>query len=244
MIFSEEFKIRLEDIGKDNYIKNKGILEIFENIGTHHSDIAGYGPNDIQNVKVSWVLLDWKVQVIKRPKYGQTLKVNTWARTIGGEIKKSYTYRDFEMYDNEKNLCVIGTSKWVLVDITTGKITRIGNNVVDKYNFEDKNVFNVNELDRIKAPEFFTNEIKYKVSRRDIDINGHMHNLYYLDLAYEVLPEEVYQKRPYNNFRIQYKKEVKIGDVIKCKYTFEDNQHIITICSEDNAKIHAIVILQ
>ena len=90
MIFSEEFKIRLEDIGKDNYIKNKGILEIFENIGTHHSDIAGYGPNDIQNVKVSWVLLDWKVQVIKRPKYGQTLKVNTWARTIGGEIKKSY----------------------------------------------------------------------------------------------------------------------------------------------------------
>ena len=83
MIFTEEFKVKLEDIGKQNYIKNKGLLGIFENIGTHHSDIAGYGPNDIEKVKVSWVLLDWKIKVIKRPKYGQTLKVNTWARTIG-----------------------------------------------------------------------------------------------------------------------------------------------------------------
>ena len=33
MIFKEDFKIQLKDIGKENYIKNIGILEIFENIG-------------------------------------------------------------------------------------------------------------------------------------------------------------------------------------------------------------------
>ena len=48
MIFKENFKVLLKDIGKENYIKNIGILEIFENIGTHHSDLAGYGPNDIE----------------------------------------------------------------------------------------------------------------------------------------------------------------------------------------------------
>ena len=30
MIIKEDFKMQLKDIGKDNYIKNRAILEIFE----------------------------------------------------------------------------------------------------------------------------------------------------------------------------------------------------------------------
>lgn len=241
MIFSEKFKIPLKDIGKDNYIKNRAILEIFENIATHHSDLAGYGPNDIESKKVSWILFDWKLKVVKRPRYGEILNVNTWGRFM----KRTYTYRDFEMYDAQNNLCVIGTSKWALVNIETGRISKISEDIAESYKIEEKSVFNVDELDKINIPEQFDSEIKYKVSRRDIDLNGHMHNLYYLDLAYEALPEEVYEKRPFDNIRIQYKKEVKINDIIKCKYTFKDDNHIVTICNgEDENKIHAIIILK
>lgn len=242
MIYREEFKIQSKDIGKGNCIKNRGILEIFENIATHHSDLVGYGPNDIETTHIAWILLDWKLQVIKRPRYGQVLNVNTWGRTIGGSIKKAYTYRDFEIYDEENNLCVIATSKWVVINAETGKLLKIEDDVIKKYEIEDKNVFNIDELDKIKSQEFCSNEIVYKVSRRDIDLNGHMHNLYYLDLAYEVLPEEVYEMRPFDNVRIQYKRELKIGDIVKCKYTFDNNQHIISICDEKD-KIHAVVIL-
>lgn len=240
MIFKEKFKMQLKDIGKENYIKNRAILEIFENIGTYHSDMAGYGPNDIEKTGVSWVLLDWKLQVLKRPKYGQTLNVNTWGRTM----KRSYTYRDFEMYDEQNNLCVIGTSKWVLVNSDTGKITRISEEILKKYQIEEKSVFNIEELDKLNIPETYSSEMNYQVCRRDIDLNGHMHNLYYLDLAYEVLPQNVYEKRPFDSVRIQYKKEVKLGDIIKCRYTFEAGNHIITICSEDETKVHAIIILK
>ena len=216
MIFKEQFTMQLKDIGKENYMKNRAILEIFENIGTHHSDIAGYGPNDIKRTGVTWVLLDWKVQVLKRPKYGEKLNVSTW----GGTMKRTYTYRDFEMYDEENNLCVIGTSKWVLIDIETGKIAKITEEIYEKY------------------------QIEYKVSRRDIDLNGHMHNLYYLDIAYEALPEDVYEKRPFDSFRIQYKKEVKLGDVVKCRYTFKDDEHIVSICNSDGSRVHAIIVLK
>lgn len=240
MKFKEKFTMQLKDIGKDNFIKNRAILEIFENIATHHSDLAGYGPNDILRTGVTWVLLDWKVQVIKRPKYGDKLDVATWGRTM----KKVYTYRDFEMRDETGKLCVIGTSKWVLIDINTGRITRITDEVKEKYEPEEDNVFNVEELDKLKAPEEYSKEMDYTVSRRDIDLNGHMHNLYYLDLAYEVLPEEVYEQRPYDNFRIQYKKEVKYGDKVKCRYTFKDGEHIINICSEDGSLVHAIIVLK
>ena len=46
MIYKEKFKLGLKDIGKNNKIKNRAILECLENIGAYHSDIAGYGAND------------------------------------------------------------------------------------------------------------------------------------------------------------------------------------------------------
>ncbi len=38
MIYKETFKPGLKDIGKDNKIKNKAILEFLENIAAYHSD--------------------------------------------------------------------------------------------------------------------------------------------------------------------------------------------------------------
>lgn len=244
MIFKEKFKIQSKDIGKDNQVKNRGILEILENIATHHSDLVGYGPNNIESTGVSWILLDWKLQVLKRPKYGQMLSVNTWGRTIKGKVKKAYTYRDFEVFDEDGNLCIIATSKWAIVNINTGRLRKIDDEIIQKYEIEDKSVFKDCELDKIKVPQSFENEFIYQVSRRDIDLNGHMHNLYYLDLAYEVLPKAIYEKRPFDSVRIQYKKEVKIGDVLSCRYTFENCEHIISICNDEGENINAIVTLK
>lgn len=237
MIFKEKFKMGLNDIGKDNKIKNISILKILENIGGYHSDIAGYGSNDIATNKLTWILLDWKLKVLNRPKYGQTLDVHTWAR-IGNRF---FTYRDFEIYDENGTLCAIATSKWTLINIEEGKMERITEEVIEKYKTEEKEVFPGEKLDKLQMPEEFLSSINYTVKRKDIDINKHMHNLNYLDLAYEALPEEVYNLRPFDNVRIMYKKEIKYGDTVECKYTREDDKYVVVISSQDNKQLHSII---
>lgn len=239
MIFKEKFKIGLKDIGKDNQIKNRAILEIFENIGSYHSDKVEYGANNIHKTGVTWVLLDWKIKVIKRPKYGETLDVHTWGRNM----VKFYTHRDYEVYNEKGELCIIGTSKWTLIDIEKRKIAKITEEIVNSYEPEEKHVFLEEGLDKIKIPEKFDKEITYKVARRDIDMVGHMHNLYYLDLAYEALPQKVYEQRPFQNVRVSYKKEIMLGDIVVCKYTQEQNEHKIVIENKETGIIHAIIIL-
>ena len=81
---------------------------------------------------------------------------------------------------------------------------------MNRYKIEEKSVFDEKNLDKIKLPDEFLSSIDYEVIRKDIDINRHMHNLYYLDLAYEAMPEEVYEQRPFDNVRINYKKEIKL----------------------------------
>ena len=238
MIFKENFKMGLTDIGKNNEIKNISILKILENIGGYHSDIAGYGSNDIPINKLTWILLDWKLKVLTRPEYGGTLEVHTGAR-VGN---KFFTYRDFEIYDENKNLCAIATSKWTLVNIEEGEMERITEEVIGKYNTEENEVFPGERLDKLQMPDEFISSITYTVKRKDIDINKHMHNLYYLDLAYEALPEDVYNnERPFNDVRIMYKKEIKLGDTVKCKYTKRENKHVVVIQSEDGKFLHSII---
>ena len=248
MIYKEKFKIGLKDVWSKNEVSNVAILEYLEDIGAYHSDSVGYGINTVEQTHLNWILLDWQVKVLKRPKYGMNLEIHTWSR----KVEKFYAYRDFEIYNDKKELCVISTSKLLLINSKTGKISRVEDEMAKKYESENKYVFK-EEIEKIKLPEKFEAEIKYTVQRKDIDVIGHMHNLYYLNLAYEALPEEEYQKRPFDNVRIMYKKEIKLGETVVCKYAKEvekeesENEgkeiekNIIAIESLDGTIIHAII---
>lgn len=238
MIVEQDYRIKLSEIGKENKITNKAILGDLEDVGGIHSNIAGYGILDIPQTKLSWVLLDWKLKIIRRPKYSEKIKIKTWSKNA----IKFYTYRDFEVYDENGQVIAIATSKWVLLDIDKGKIVKISDEVLNKYEPElEKSVFDISEIEKLQEPENYISEVEYTVKKSDIDVNNHMHNLNYLELANEALPEEIYNKQELNNVRINYRKEIKLGETVKCKYSFENNTHIIVIKSKDEKVIHAII---
>ena len=121
MFFEKEVMLGIEDVGKNELITNMAILRILENVASYQSDEIGYGILDIPNNKFSWILLDWKVKVLNRPMYGEKILVKTWGRNP----KRVSTYRDFEIYNSKNEICVIGTSKWAIVNTETKSIERI-----------------------------------------------------------------------------------------------------------------------
>jgi len=238
MILENEYTVKLSEIGKGNKVTNKAILSYLEDIGGIHSNKAGYGVLEIEKTHLSWILLGWKLQVIRRPKYAEKIKIRTWSKGV----IKFYTYRDFEVYDEQGNLIIKASSKWVLVDIEKGKIVRIEPEVIDKYEPEPNNaVFEIDEFEKIKEPDEYKYQSEYTVRRADIDVNNHMHNLNYIEVANEALPEEVYKGAMFNDVRITYKKEIKLGETVKCKYAFREDKHIVVIKSKDEQVLHAVV---
>ena len=121
-------------------------------------------------------------------------------------------------------------------------IARVDKEIKARYESEkEHSVFKDEPLEKLQEPQDYSEMLEYTVSRRDIDLYNHMHNLYYLDLAYEVLPEDVFKQDEFNNVRISYKKEIRLGDTIKCIYKEENNKHIVAIKSKDGKKLHAII---
>lgn len=236
MIFEREYKVGNRDIGKNNKATNKAMLKYLENIACKHSDEVGYGINDREETKSVWILLDWKFKVIERPIYGQNIKVITWSR----KMEKCCAYRDFEIYDENKKLLAIATTKWVLLDADTRKIQRISEEIDKKYKSEPEKYVFEDEIEKIKEPDNIQTSLKLKVRRTDIDINNHVNNLNYLDFAYEILPDEIYNQ-DINNIRITYKHQTKPGETINISYTRKEEKNIVVIKTENNEELHSII---
>lgn len=237
MNFEQKIKTGISDVGKSGRITNKAILTMLENIGAYQSDIAGHGVLDIPKTGFSWIILDWKLRVIKRPMYGEELTVKTWGRNN----KKVHTYRDFEVYNENNELCIIATTKMALINIDTKKFIKLDEQIMKKYRMDEKSVFVETELNKIKTPEEYCSKKEYEITRKYIDYNGHMHNTYYLDLAYEALPDEVYENRPYNNLRINYKNEIKLGDKVSCNYAYLEGKHVIVIKNDFENIVNSVI---
>lgn len=238
MKFEKDFTIGITDIGINNNATNIAVLKYLEDIGCMHSDVVGLGVNDIENTKKSWLLMDWHLKIIKRPKYADKILIKTWARPC----KKNpfCTYRDYEVYLNTEKIA-IATSKWVLFDWAKKRITKITDEINIEYKAEEESVFENQEIEKLKEPSECQYTKLYKVKRFDIDINKHMHNLNYLKLAYEVLPEDVFFSEELQNVRIMYKHQILLDDEVKCCYTKEEDKHIIIIKSKDNSVLHSII---
>lgn len=242
MIVENEYTVKLSEIDKSNKVTNKAILSYLEDVGGKHSNIAGYGILDIPKTHLTWLLLEWKLQVIRRPNYNEKIKVTTWSK----DIVKCYAYRDFEVFDEQENLIIRATSKWVLVNTEKGRIIMVEPELNEKYKPElDKFAFEENgeknDFPKIKVPEQYQYETEYVVRKSDIDVNNHMHNLNYMDLANEALPDEVYKHGELDNVRITYKREIKLGEVVKCKYNLVDGKHFVIVKSSDEKVIHALI---
>lgn len=243
-IFERKCHVGIKDIGSLGLMTNEGFLDLLENTACIHSEVAGYGVNQMEQTHLSWVLLHWKVHILKRVPFHTAITIKTWAKAAN----KCLTYRDFEMYDENNELLGVASTKWSLVDTQTGRIARITPEIIDCYSPEDsRNVFEEVDIPKLREPETIEGSSPnyvFTVSRRDIDMNKHMHNLYYLDYAIEALPEEVYQNLNSNEFEIMYKNGAKLGETVNCFYVREENTHTVVMKNAQDNRLHAIIQLK
>ena len=237
-IFTYNYTIKYSDVGVNNKLTLRALVETLQEAAIGHSEQAGYGVNNIENTHIAWLLLDWKVQIMSYPHSNESITVKTWPRSFD----KLYSYRDFEVYDKDNNLIAVASSKWFAIDTENKKIRKLTPEITEAYGEPVTNsVFDEPFKNKIIVPEDLNLNFNYTTQRRDIDTNGHVNNLNYIYYALETLDEDIFNNTIFKNLEIVYKKEIKLKENIKCYYSLEDNKHIVTIKSEDDTIVHAIV---
>ena len=180
MSSTRDFTLRLEDVDTNYELTNKALLALMEN--TADEDFAKVD-DDIMSLNsqgLSWVIVEWNLQVIARSKYHERIRVKTWTREVGAR----FIWRDFEVCSGKK-LIAIASSKWMIIDLTKKSIIRLDNKRTAKYQVENRSAFQKPPANRLKANIMYDEIAPAIIRKSDIDLNGHIHNLAYLDLIKE-----------------------------------------------------------
>ena len=69
MKYKHNYQIGLEDVDIKGNATNRALMTMMEDICGLHSDSVGYGLDSVEQTGQAWVVLDWKIEIVRRPHY-------------------------------------------------------------------------------------------------------------------------------------------------------------------------------
>ena len=228
MFYTETYCPGVADFDRDGKLAYEAILRILENTASRHSDSSGDDVIDSSRRGITWVLTDWRVEIVHRPQSKAPLQVTTWVRD---NAPVGRVFRDYTITDERGTECVRAESRLILFDLHAEKIVRVDRERFASYRPEARSVF-PDTAPRLRAPAAFDTQTVVPLRRCDIDFNSHVHNTRYLELAFEALPETM-RCDAFTGFRIVYPKAVKDTKTVTLKYAAADGGAFVCLYSAD-----------
>lgn len=235
-MFERDFIVEYVDIDSNNQMSDYGFFKHLQEIGCLHASHCGYGLNDVEKTRVAWIILDWKLKVFSRPSWNAKIHIKTWP----SQIDMVSCFRDYVVLDENGNKLAIATSRWILLNVDTHRISKITPDVIDAFSPILPSVFDT-EIEKLKEPDSYESVFEYTILKRDIDTNHHLNNLNYIILAKEAIPENM----NFSGVEVMYKHQCVLGDTVLFKYhKINENEHIVAVKSMDEKTLHAIIRLK
>lgn len=208
--YSKKFFIGYSDVDKNDKCKLYKIVDLLQNTATMHSKSVGYGTKSMMELKQAWLMLGWKVKILKYPEADMDVEVRTWSRGIKGVEAK----RGYEIFSEDGELLIVADSSWALFDLEAQKLIRAPEEMKNAYGAIEKDPFNYEKSERIRDNGIIDDEVTMVVGKRDIDTNNHMNNSKYMEYIMEVLPDNM----NVSEFECVYRKQVTLGERISISY--------------------------
>lgn len=208
--YAKKFFIGYSDVDSQNRCKLSKIVDLLQNTATLHSKAVGYGTKKMMELKQAWLMLGWRVRILKYPEADMDVEVKTWSRGIKGVEAR----RGYEVTNEAGEIMIVADSSWALYDLVTQKLMKAPEEMIQAYGAIERNPFEAELVERLRDNQITEIETQIKVGRRDIDTNHHMNNARYMEYAMEVLPEEI----EILEFENCYRKQIGYGETIKISY--------------------------
>ena len=175
-----------------------------ESLAFSKSDFDAAGEN------ISWVLTRLKVRIARFPKWEEKVSILTFPR--GG--RRIVAYRDFVLTGADGAELGRATSEWMLIDLASRKIVAIPDGVFAAANTVREPVFGEEPFAKLRwdCKAESPDALAFRARRGDIDLNGHVNNVHYVEWLMEGRPEAA---GPCHEIDIVFKSETLAGEEVR-----------------------------
>lgn len=223
MKFERDYFVHYYDSDLNKRLLPTSLMKYFEDIAVLQSEEASVGLDYYARNNVGWVLYKWDITIHDYPRFRDIVRVITEPLAFA----RFYAFRSFEAASQDGKILASGSSMWFFVDTKLRKPTKIPQEVYDGYNIGTGDIKSL-EFGEAVPPSETSLHNTFSVRQSDIDTNGHVNNIKYVEWALEVIPPEILTNYTLERIKVVYKKETMYGHTINsCAGYYEKQDRII-----------------
>jgi Acyl-ACP thioesterase len=203
------FTVRVDECGPDGKAGIGTIGNYLQEMAWRHATMLGYGREELLRKNVAWVMTRMRILMDRYPLPGQGVAILTWPSAKD----KHLAYRDFFIFDERGEVIGRCTTAWAHMDIAERKMVSFQEEGAPLSYTEDRSLeFEKRAVPRLKSPEF---EVGLVSRRSDIDMNGHVNNVHFIEWALESVPLELSATSFLREMDISFRQECQAHEALK-----------------------------
>lgn len=177
--------------------------------GFHAAD-RGFGIASLNENHYTWVLSRLAIELEEMPYQYEAFSIQTWVENV----YRLFTDRNFAILNKDGKEIGYARSVWAMISMETRKpadlLTLHGGSIVD---YVCDKECPIEKAGRIKVSEN-TAPVEYQTKYSDIDINGHVNSIKYIEHILDLFPIEMFKEKRIKRFEMAYVAESYYGDIL------------------------------
>jgi len=211
LIHHERFTIRTYEIDNQKQATVPALVKLMHEAAMQQVIQLKLSVWDLEPENISWVLMRKYLQIERLPKLGETITIQTHP----AGFEKFFTYRDYQVFDDDENRIAHSSSTWLLMDTQTRRMTRIPDFILD---FSDQlpppEACLPRPEDKLPPLEQVDIQQHFQVNWYDLDFNQHLNNALYVQWMLQTVPDDLLQNGQLKHLSVQYRAESHWKDQI------------------------------
>ena len=215
-IFRKQYEIDTIHLDRFGRMKSSMILYFTQEIAGSHCDELGCNWDDMAKKGLFWAVIRHKIQITRLPTAGESILIETWPMPT---TRTCYP-RSMAAFDAKGNELFRVHSLWVLMDTQNRTMVLPGKSGVDV-----NGILRGSELPT--PPSLAPKPLEYSILRRvgfsDLDRNGHMNNVKYLDWVFDLLDSDFHKHHTPREINLCYVNEAREGNELLLNWTQDED---------------------
>ena len=223
-------RVRYSETGPDGKMTLTAMMSRIQDTCVFHSEEVGRGPTMKRDS--GWMFVSWQVLFREMPPFGAPVTTCTW----GYRFKGVEADRNFTATGTDGRVYAEANARMVFFDRRTQRPIRVPADEMELYEVEDALTTFEYAPRRIPLPEMATEEDPIRVRPGDIDTNGHVNNIAYIEMAFPFLPEGFRVRE----LRVQYLQQARRGEWLIPSVERQEEEILVMLSHGDEDEEHAL----
>jgi medium-chain acyl-[acyl-carrier-protein] hydrolase len=191
------------------------------NCASFHAAERGFGIARLNDANYTWVLSRLAIEMDDMPYQYEPFEVMTWVE----RVYRLFTDRNFAIINKDGQKIGYVRSIWAMINMDTRKpidLMQIHNGSITDYVCDEP--CPIDHPSRITLSDDGKVVASHHVVYSDIDINGHVNSIRYIEHVLNLFPLDLYKSKKMRRFEVAYVAESYYGDRLDFFVSKEQNE--------------------